>query len=97
MLQEIFAGGLPWSMVANYMLFLAFLGTISGMVLMSLNLPFIMHTCSYTIGLVFTIIFACRNYGYVRKINAWNPKSNVSMMPVAAHQKQNHISAYELK
>ena len=93
MLKEAFAGELPWSEVAEYMFVLAFIGTISGMVIMSMNYPFILHTCSYSIGLVVVLIFSHINKNLVKKINAWKPKSSMPVMPVAQF---NHMSAHLL-
>ena len=57
MLIQAFEGKLPWSDVFQYMAYLAFLGTISGMAIMSLNYPFIIHTFSYTIsGIILAVL-----------------------------------------
>ena len=73
MLKQAFEGQIPWSDVAEYMLFLAFLGTISGMVVMSLNYPFIIHTVSYTVSGMIVPVITFINYRQNRRIQNWQP------------------------
>ena len=72
MLKEAFAGQFPWSEVAEYMLILAFLGTISGMVLMSLNYPFIIHTVSYTLSLPILLGMGLHEHGKLKSLRKWS-------------------------
>ena len=71
MLKEAFAGTFPWSEVAEYMLVLAFLGTISGMVIMSMNYPFIMHTVTYTLSLPILLGMATKEHGNLKELRKW--------------------------
>ena len=74
MLEEAIAGKMPWSDVAAFMLYLAFLGTISGMVVMSLNYPFIFHTVSYTLSAVWMAFKACKDKKMVKQVKEWRDR-----------------------
>ena len=75
MIKQAMSGDLPWSEVWEYMLFLAFLGTISGMVVMSLNYPFIIHTVSYTFSGIIVAVMSVQEHKMTRRLQKWKPKS----------------------
>ena len=56
------------------MAYLAFLGTISGMVIMSLNYPFILHTVSYTFSGVILTVMHCKEKAVLKSLKAWEQK-----------------------
>ena len=98
MLKEAFAGDMPWSEVAEYMLFLAFLGTISGMVIMSMNAPFIVHTVSYTFSGVFLLVLGCYEHSVHKGIEKWAEKIQndsipfkVAFVPVVQVQQETEV------
>ena len=62
MLKEAIEGTFPWEDVLAYLGFLCFLGCISGMVIMSMNAPFIIHSYSYTFGGIILIFIAYKEY-----------------------------------
>ena len=74
MLIQAFEGKLPWSDVFAYMAILAFLGTISGMAIMSLNYPFMAHTFSYTISGIILAVLSCKESGIVKSLKSWQNK-----------------------
>lgn len=71
MLKEAIAGQFPWSEVAAFMLYLAFMETISGMVILSMNAPFIIHTVTYTLSGVVLLILGIYEYRVHSKVNQW--------------------------
>ena len=80
MLQEAFAGNLPWKDVAEYMLFLAFLATLTGMVFLSYNKPLVLHTISYTVSGIMVAYMSMREHMWVTRLQKWNPKVSSSLM-----------------
>ena len=56
------------------MLVLAALGTFSGMVVMSMNYPFIIHTVSYTFSFIIVSLMTMHEHKMVRRLRNWNPK-----------------------
>ena len=68
MLYDCFTGSLAWSEMFAYMVALAWMGTISGMVIMSMNYPFIIHTVSYTFSGVMLAILTCQEHGRLSKL-----------------------------
>ena len=75
MLKEAIEGKLPWKDVGEYMLYLAFMGTISLMVIMSMNFPFIIHTMSYTLSGVFLLVIYLHESKLRKKVDNWSKTS----------------------
>ena len=74
MIHQCFTGQLPWSDFFQYMLYLAFLGTISGMIIMSLNYPFMLHSASYTfMGGIFIYRY-CAERSIKNNLEKWASK-----------------------
>ena len=71
MLMECLQGKLAWKDLAAYMLVLAFLGTISGMIVMSLNYPFMMHAATYTVSGITVVLTQLHQYRVVKKVREW--------------------------
>ena len=74
MLWECLTGKFPWSELVEYMLVLAWLGTFSGMVIMSMNYPFIIHTVSYTLSGVMLLVLSMMEHHRLSKLKQWKPK-----------------------
>ena len=54
------------------MVFLAWIGTFSGMVIMSLNYPFIIHTVSYTFSGIFLAVIFTYEKKILTKLQKWS-------------------------
>tara|TARA_B110000305_G_C18804977_1_gene344372 strand:+ start:252 stop:455 length:204 start_codon:yes stop_codon:yes gene_type:complete len=54
------------------MFFLAWIGTFSGMVIMSLNYPFIIHTVSYCFSGIFLAVIFTYEKKILTKLQKWS-------------------------
>ena len=62
MLKEAIEGTFPWEDVLAFMTFLCFLGCISGMAIMSMNAPFVVHCYSYTFSGIILLYIGFKEY-----------------------------------
>ena len=71
MLKEAIEGTFPWEDVLAFMIFLCFLGCISGMAIMSMNAPFIVHCYSYTFSGIILLFIGFKEYSSLKKLRKW--------------------------
>ena len=58
-----------WGAIAEWMLIYAIIGSISGLIVMSMNGPVIFHSFSYTFGGIALICIGCYEYYSFRKLD----------------------------
>ena len=71
MLKEAIEGTFPWEDVLAFMAFLCYLGCISGMAIMSMNAPFIVHCYSYTFSGIILLLIGFKEYSSLKKLRKW--------------------------
>ena len=81
MLKEAIEGTLPWEDVLAYLAFLCFMGCISGMAIMSMNAPFIVHSYSYTFSGIILLFIGYKEYKSLTRLRKWAniTKANTSL------------------
>ena len=78
MLKECIEGKLPWKDLVAFLVFLAFVGTLSGMIVMSLNYPFMIHSATYTFSGIFLLSIYCYEKKIETRLKKWADNVNQS-------------------